>query len=137
MVDIHTNHLPLGSPHNYLRISRILKSLSELGLEHLNAGLLLHVLYEQSTHDELNTSFLRSSMDRWWANCIRNDDERLMVNQLIEGVRTKGKGFTREKYEELMNKRKDQSRTNKEDSTDAEDSHAVKDSEQSNGHVLD
>ncbi|KAL1711012.1 opioid growth factor receptor conserved region-domain-containing protein, partial [Schizophyllum commune] len=57
--------------HNNLRISRILKCLSELGLERLNAGFLLHVLSEQSEEDELNTPMLQSSMDRWWANCIR------------------------------------------------------------------
>ncbi|KAJ3509122.1 hypothetical protein NLJ89_g5384 [Agrocybe chaxingu] len=33
--------------HNNLRISRILKCLSEMGLERLNAGFLLHVLTEQ------------------------------------------------------------------------------------------
>ncbi|KAJ3485255.1 hypothetical protein NLI96_g5092 [Meripilus lineatus] len=75
------------SSHNYLRISRILKCLSELGLEHLNAGFLLHVLNEQSEHGELNTSGLKSSMDRWWAHCIRNEEEREWLGGTIKKVR--------------------------------------------------
>ena len=54
-----------GSSHNNLRISRILKCLSILDLERLNAGFLLFVLAEQSEHGELNTPAIRSSMDRW------------------------------------------------------------------------
>jgi hypothetical protein len=95
--------LPIGSPHNNLRISRILKCLSEFGYEHLNYGFLLHVLNEQSEHGQLNTSFIRSSMDRWWANCIRKDRERVWIGGKIASVRTQGADepfvFTREMYE--------------------------------------
>ena len=45
--------MPSDAPHNNLRISRIFKCLSELGLERLNAGFILHVLNEQSEHDRL------------------------------------------------------------------------------------
>ncbi|GLB38411.1 putative opioid growth factor receptor (OGFr) conserved region [Lyophyllum shimeji] len=88
------------SSHNNLRISRILKCLSEFGLEHLNVGFLLHVLCEQSESDNLNTPGIRSSMDRWWTNCIRNDEERRRVADLIRKVRagTDGYVFTRDMY---------------------------------------
>jgi len=91
--------------HNNLRITRILKCLSELGLEHLNAGFLLHVLNEQSESDELNSSGIRSSMDRWWANCIRNDEEREWVGDIIRKVRGGGYVFTREEYETALQRR--------------------------------
>lgn len=96
---------PLGSSHNYLRISRILKSLSEFGLEYLNAGFLLHALNEQSEFNELNTQGFHSSMDRWWANCIRNEDERKWIGDIIRKVRAGGYTFTREMYEEALDRR--------------------------------
>ncbi|TRM64057.1 opioid growth factor receptor conserved region-domain-containing protein [Schizophyllum amplum] len=93
--------------HNNLRISRILKCLSEFGLERLNAGFLLHVLNEQSESGELNTSMLHSSMDRWWANCIRNAAEREWVGKQIRQVRS-GKGsFSRDMYEQALARRKE------------------------------
>ncbi|RDB17997.1 Opioid growth factor receptor-like protein 1 [Hypsizygus marmoreus] len=95
------------SSHNNLRISRILKCLSELGLEHLNVGFLLHVLSEQSESNELNSSGIRSSMDRWWANCIRDEHTRDWVRGVIEKVRLGSEGFvfTRELYRNAMEKK--------------------------------
>jgi len=95
------------SSHNYLRISRILKCLSELGLERLNAGFLLHVLNEQSEHGQLNNSTLRGSMDRWWANCLRNEREREWIRGMIVRVREEeGFVFTRQMYEQALERRK-------------------------------
>jgi len=97
----------IGSSHNNLRISRILKCLSELGYEYLNYGFLLHVLNEQSEHGQLNTSIIRSSMDRWWANCIRRERERDWINGQIARARDKDADepfvFTREMYEAAIN----------------------------------
>ncbi|KAH9841805.1 opioid growth factor receptor conserved region-domain-containing protein [Rhodofomes roseus] len=96
------------SSHNYLRISRILKCLSMLGLERLNAGFLLFVLAEQSEHGELNTAGIRSSMDRWWANCVRNEEERKWIGEMIRNVRERERGeFTRELYTEALRRRKE------------------------------
>jgi len=95
------------SSHNYLRISRILKCLSEMGLEYLSAGFLLHVLNEQSESHELNSRGLCNSMDRWWANCIRNEEERLWIRDLIQKVRFAEDGyvFTRQDYEKALQNR--------------------------------
>ena len=102
------SHHVAVSHHNNLRISRILKCMSEMGLEHLNAGLLLHVLYEQSTENQLKDryGYLQSSMDRWWANCIRNQEEREFIGLLIGRVRRGEVKLEREKYEELLERRK-------------------------------
>ncbi|KAH9936620.1 opioid growth factor receptor conserved region-domain-containing protein [Fomitopsis serialis] len=89
------------SSHNYLRISRILKCLSILGLERLNTGFLLFILAEQSEHGELNTSGIRSSMDRWWANCVRNEEERKWIGEMIRNVREENM------YVEALNRRKE------------------------------
>jgi len=93
----------LESSHNYLRISRILKCLSEMGLERLNAGFLLHVLTEQSEHGQLRRPSLENSMDNWWAGCIRDNSARNLVTQCIRGVRD---GtiitFTRKRYEDAL-----------------------------------
>ena len=97
-----------GSSHNNLRISRILKCLSILGLERLNAGFLLFVLAEQSEHGELNTPTIRSSMDQWWANCVRNEEERKQIGEMIRDVREGEDGvWTREKYVEALKRRKE------------------------------
>ncbi|PPQ76388.1 hypothetical protein CVT26_015377 [Gymnopilus dilepis] len=125
------------SSHNYLRISRILKCLSEMGLERLNAGFLLHVLNEQSEHNELNTRGICNSMDTWWANCLRNEAERSFIGELIRRVRSadeNGYVFTREDYEEALRtraetgqlgirekKQADNSQTSNEDANQHED----------------
>ncbi len=85
----------------------MLKCLSELGLEHLNAGFLLHVLNEQSEFNELSTHNLENSMDRWWANCLRNSEERSWIRDVIEKTRAGNFVFTREKYEKAMQNRRD------------------------------
>jgi hypothetical protein len=82
-----------------------------LGLEPLNAGFLLHVLNEQSENGLLNTFEIRKSMDRWWANCLRNDEEREWMCKTIRKVRESdrhGHGFcfTREMYEDVLQRRK-------------------------------
>ena len=100
-----SGRLSAGSSHNNLRISRILKCLSELGLERLNAGFLLHVLSEQSEANELNSRGIRGSMDRWWANCLRNEEERLWIGDLIHLVREEYFVFTREDYEQALDRR--------------------------------
>lgn len=84
-----------------------MKCLSELGLERLNAGFLLHVLQEQSENNELNTQGIRGSMDRWWANCVRNDEERTWIGGAIKKVRAGGDGyvFTREMYKDALDRR--------------------------------
>ncbi|KAJ3932516.1 MAG: opioid growth factor receptor conserved region-domain-containing protein [Lentinula lateritia] len=94
------------SSHNNLRISRILKCLSEFGLERLNRGFLLHVLNEQSQSKELYSSGIRGSMDRWWANCLRNDADRAWIQATIAKVRA-GNGFvfTKELYREALKRR--------------------------------
>lgn len=83
----------------------MLKCLSELGLEHLNAGFLLHVLNEQSEFNELSTRGLENSMDRWWANCLRNSEERSWIGDVIKKTTAGGFVFTREKYEKALQNR--------------------------------
>ena len=79
-----------------------------MGLEHFSAGFLLHVLNEQSESHELNSPRLCSSMDRWWANCIRNEEERGWIRDLIQNVRAAEDNkyvFTRQDYEEALQNR--------------------------------
>ena len=59
-----------------LRISRIMKCLGEFNYVKFPAAFNLFVLSEQSENGELDGSYLRSSMDRWWINCNRDDAER-------------------------------------------------------------
>lgn len=79
-----------------------------MGLERFNAGFLLHVLSEQSDPDlqELRSHPLYSSMDGWWANCMRDDADREWVLKTIEKVRTGDIVFTRTMYENALERRK-------------------------------
>ncbi|KAG5648322.1 hypothetical protein DXG03_004894 [Asterophora parasitica] len=45
-------------------------------------------------------------MDRWWANCLRNDDERELIGDLIGRVRRGDDGyiFTRDAYKEVLSR---------------------------------
>lgn len=57
------------------------------------------MLNEQSEHNKLSSATLIQSMDRWWANCIRDDEERKWVGELIKRVRTdEDFVFTRDLY---------------------------------------
>ena len=97
--------------HNYLRITRILKCLSELGLEHLNVGFLLHILNEQSEGNgegrtQLNSSNIRNSMDRWWANCLRREEDRKWIGAMIKKVRREQNFvFTRTMYKSAVERK--------------------------------
>ena len=46
-------------------------------------------------------------MDRWWANCIRNDQERLWIRDVISKVRAGEDDFifTRQAYEMALQTR--------------------------------
>jgi hypothetical protein len=45
-------------------------------------------------------------MDRWWANCIRNEEEREWVGGIIAKVREEeGYVFTREMYMAALDQR--------------------------------
>ncbi|OSD07496.1 hypothetical protein PYCCODRAFT_1430743 [Trametes coccinea BRFM310] len=96
------------APHNNLRISRILKCLSEMGLERLNAGFLLFVLVEQSAHNQLRTQMIVGSMDKWWANCLRNDRERRWINEVVRKVRARPDFvFTDDDYQKALKRREE------------------------------
>lgn len=72
----------------------------------------MHVLNEQSEHGALDAPALRNSMDRWWANCLRNEGEREWIGGVIERVRQAGNEggkfvWTRELYERALEQRKE------------------------------
>jgi hypothetical protein len=78
-----------------------------MGLEHLNGGFILHLLNEQSEHDTLADAYLLDSMDRWWANCLRNQEERQVIGEAITKVRSGQVTFTRDMYEAALKRRKE------------------------------
>lgn len=102
----HLSH----SFHNYLRITRILKCLQELGLPHYTAAWLLFFLVEQSAEPQsppyLNGKALVGSMDGYWIWCLRDQGERGYVHEMVERVRSEG-AFTAEEYREALRRRKE------------------------------
>lgn len=88
--------------HNYLRITRILKSLSEFGWDHLVAPFLLFVLVERAA-GELGQGVGRS-MEGYWRWCLRDKAEREWVGKKIEKV-MKGERWTMVEYKEAIKRR--------------------------------
>ncbi|GAA5935481.1 uncharacterized protein JCM15063_001050 [Sporobolomyces koalae] len=93
------------NPHNFLRITRILKCLNEFGFDQHPPLFLLYILALQSTHGYLSSSALMQSMDGYWKWCVRDDQDRQFVVDKIEAVRTGDSEFTVEDYQDWIRRR--------------------------------
>ncbi|GAA5859830.1 hypothetical protein JCM8547_004345 [Rhodosporidiobolus lusitaniae] len=104
------------NPHNYLRITRILKCLGEFGLPQHPPSFLLFILSLQSPPPPGNPSkptYLTSpalvrSMDTYWRYCVRDDEEREFVVGKVEEVRAGKKGaWGEEEYRRWVRERRE------------------------------
>jgi hypothetical protein len=93
------------SYHNYLRITRIFKSLCELGQADYVPSILLFILAEQSENGEFDRRELKASMDRYWAYCMRERDAQACVAKAIKWVREEGGEFTMEAYKKIVERK--------------------------------
>ncbi len=89
------------SYHNYLRITRIFKSLVELGQQDYVPSIMLFILAEQSENGQLDGRDLKASMDRYWVYCMRERDAQNCVANAIRWVRGDGE-FTMKAYEKMV-----------------------------------
>eukprot|EP00667_Euglena_gracilis_P020532 EG_transcript_22257 len=71
----------LRHSHNNLRITRILKCLGEVGLEHFKRPFVQFMLHEALVTQEL--AELRGSAARYWVGTLRNDAERAAMELFI------------------------------------------------------
>ncbi|ORY34317.1 opioid growth factor receptor conserved region-domain-containing protein [Naematelia encephala] len=74
------------NPHNLLRLTRILKHLSEITPLQPHAAVL--VLYMTAQHSEgffdlSSGTMAGDSLERWWGNCFRDEEERKQVRKII------------------------------------------------------
>ncbi|XP_076471019.1 uncharacterized protein LOC143300955 [Babylonia areolata] len=74
----HLNH----SMHNYLRITRILKSLGEMGLEHYKVPLLEFMLHEATKTRQLDRTL--DSCYNYWIGTVRSDRHRELLKRRAE-----------------------------------------------------
>lgn len=78
-----TFHLhAFSSMHNYLRITRILKCLGEMGLEHYKMPFLEFIL-----HEAIITGYLHNTLDscyNYWIGTVKDDAARANLKQLAE-----------------------------------------------------
>ena len=77
------------SYHNYLRITRILKSLGEFDFEHLKANFVKFILYEGMVEYTLDN--LIDSCVKYWIGVLRSDEERKSVLDYYEELSEKQK----------------------------------------------
>ena len=68
--------------HNYLRITRILKSLGEMGFEHYKKPFVMHVAREMYTHGHLTNC--EASCLNYWGQTLRDDEDRASVTQSVK-----------------------------------------------------
>ena len=74
----------ISSTHNYLRVTRILKSMGEFGYEQLKLGLVL-ALWRES-RGERGTQYMRRSCDEYWSAVLRDERDREVVEQVRRGT---------------------------------------------------
>jgi len=91
--------------HNYLRITRIFKSLVELGQEDYVPSILLFILAEQSESGTLNRRQLRDSMDRFWVYCMREREAQRTVAEAIRWIRLEEGVVTMDGYRKMVDRR--------------------------------
>jgi hypothetical protein len=72
-----------ASGHNCLRITRILKSLGELGFEHLKFNFLAFVADEIWRHGELNNC--KATIKNYWTGTLRDNTQRAEMEKMIRG----------------------------------------------------
>ena len=76
------HNFPTSSSHNYLRITRILKSLGEFDLEHLKKPWLEFIMAEIFENGELRRTL--NSLQNYWIGTLKNDNDREELHQYIE-----------------------------------------------------
>lgn len=94
--------------HNYLRLTRIFKSLCELGQQDYVPSIILFILAEQAENEELNNEVLKSSMDRFWVYCMRDREAQACVANAIKWVRDKDGEFTIQAYCNIVERKQDE-----------------------------
>lgn len=93
-----------GSPHNFLRITRILKAMGDLGFQHYQKPLLDFIVKEVYEHgtdiiclsnaNRMYTGNLQSteySLVNFWLETVKDDKERNEIEQNIISYLTKKK----------------------------------------------
>ncbi|UOH83859.1 hypothetical protein LQV05_006597 [Cryptococcus neoformans] len=97
--------------HNLLRLTRILKHLSEFPQLQPHAAAL--VLFFVATHSagmlDFSQGVMRGdSMDQWWSNCFRNEGERKEIRKIVQGRGQFGQGtWGWEEYNEWYEQRRE------------------------------
>ncbi|KAL7418854.1 hypothetical protein Q5752_006538 [Cryptotrichosporon argae] len=100
------------APHNLLRLTRILKHLSEFALLQPHAPVLVAFFAAQHADGRLDFSGDRThgqSMERWWARCFRDERERDEVERVVKAKGAKGEGRWGEReFGEWVRKREEE-----------------------------
>ena len=79
---LKTNCFDYRSKHNYLRITRMLKSLGELGFEHMKVPFVHFMILEAFQNNVLPEC--RESCMRYWVQVLRDENERFRLMTLAE-----------------------------------------------------
>ncbi|KAL9651685.1 hypothetical protein ABK040_009300 [Willaertia magna] len=70
------------SSHNYLRITRILKCLGVIGLEHFKPYFLNHMIIEMFKYNNLTNA--KDSLIRYWLPTLRKEEHLIYFDNLIK-----------------------------------------------------
>eukprot|EP01088_Endostelium_zonatum_P006336 TRINITY_DN18454_c0_g1_i1.p1 TRINITY_DN18454_c0_g1~~TRINITY_DN18454_c0_g1_i1.p1 ORF type:complete len:293 (-),score=74.70 TRINITY_DN18454_c0_g1_i1:71-949(-) len=114
------------SGHNYLRITRILKSLGELGYEHVKVKWIEFFIQEVYENRQLRN--IKSSLENYFVGTLRNDDERARVEKTIESYKINAggdEGGRRTTTQQRTRKRRDSDDEEEEGEEEEEDQKKV------------
>ena len=75
--------------HNFLRITRILKCLGEMGLEHYKVPFLKRMLFEAIESKTLNRTL--QSCKNYWIGVVKDDKEREELWKYVDELHDKEK----------------------------------------------
>lgn len=84
-----------SSGHNYLRITRILKCLGLVGLEHLKKPWIKHFIIEVFQNNQLEN--VKNSLIRYWIPTLRRENELIEMEDLVKKLT--GKRILRKYYD--------------------------------------
>ncbi len=110
-------HNLVRHPHNFLRITRILKSLGEFGLEHLKLGWCLRLLLEIQEKTLKSMSLIKSAQSYWFWTLRSEFDMRVMdgfraVGRRAEADQIISENFIKQTLEQRKLKMEEEQKNN-------------------------
>lgn len=78
----------IQKPHNYRRVTRILKCLGEVGFEHLKLGFCLMLWQSANSNLSISTNSMKETALDFWFKTLRDQNDRDTIDDVVRGKRS-------------------------------------------------